>query len=209
MSGTPTSSDFDTAYESSNAPWVIGAPQPAVVKLERDGLLHGDVLDIGCGAGEHTIHLARLGYDVIGIDASVPAIEYARKNANRHGVEVTFAVGNALELGSKRYHTVLDSALFHVFDPDDRLRYVESLSAACRQGGFVHILALSDDGPGFGPEVSEAAIREAFSGDWEIEEISRSSYVAVATAEHHVTELGLRPGERVELPAWLARIRRV
>lgn len=209
MNSTPTSSDFDTAYESYSAPWVIGEPQPAVVKLEQNGLFHGAILDVGCGAGEHTIYLARRGYDVMGIDASLPAIEYARANASRHGVEATFAEANALQLGARHYDTILDSALFHIFDPDDRLRYVASLSSACRQGGFVHILALSDDGPGFGPEVSKAAIREAFVGDWEIEAISQSSYVAVATAEHHITELGLRLGERVELPAWLARIRRV
>lgn len=209
MNSTPTSSDFDAAYESYGAPWVIGEPQPAVVDLEREGQLRGAVLDVGCGAGEHTIHLARLGYEVLGVDASVPAIEYARANANRHGVEAKFAVADALRLGSEQYHTILDSALFHIFAPEDRVSYVASLSAACRQGGFVHILALSDEGPGFGPEVDEAAIREAFCGDWEVEAISLSRYIAVATAEHHITELGLRRGERVELPAWLACIRRV
>lgn len=43
MSNTPTSSDFDSAYENYSAPWVIGEPQPAVVKLERDGWIRGDV----------------------------------------------------------------------------------------------------------------------------------------------------------------------
>jgi cyclopropane fatty-acyl-phospholipid synthase-like methyltransferase len=209
MNGTPRSSDFDAAYESYSAPWVIGEPQPAVVELEREGQLRGAVLDIGCGAGEHTIYLAQLGYDVRGIDASVPAIDYARTNANRRGVEAKFAQADALRLGSEQYHTILDSALFHIFGPEDRVSYVASLSAGCRQGGFVHILALSDEGPGFGPEVSEAAIREAFREGWEVQEVSRNRYIAVATAEHHVTELGLRRGERVELPARLARIRRV
>lgn len=209
MSSTPTSSDFDSAYEAYSAPWVIGEPQPAVVELERAGRIRGSVLDVGCGAGEHTIHLARLGYKVLGIDASVPAIEYATANANRSGVDAGFAVADALQLGSEKYDTILDSALFHIFDPADRVGYVASLSAACRPGGLVHVLALSDDGPGFGPEVSDTDIRDAFSEGWHLEQISRSHYLGVATAEHHMTELGFQRGERVDLPAWLARVRRV
>lgn len=81
MDTTPTRELFDEAYESRTAPWVIGEPQPAVVELERAGLIRSRVLDVGCGAGEHTILLTRLGYDVLGIDFSPQAIEMARENA--------------------------------------------------------------------------------------------------------------------------------
>jgi SAM-dependent methyltransferase len=67
---SPSRSVFDDAYASRTAPWVIGEPQPAIVALERDGGIHGRVLDPGCGTGEHTIHLTRLGYDVCGIDGT-------------------------------------------------------------------------------------------------------------------------------------------
>ncbi|MEX0790292.1 MAG: class I SAM-dependent methyltransferase [Actinomycetota bacterium] len=209
MNKTPGPSDFDSAYENYAAPWVIGEPQPAVVELERDGWFSGSVLDVGCGAGEHTIHLTRLGYRVLGIDASVPAIDHARANAQHHGVGARFEVADALNLGGEQFDTILDSALFHIFDPADRAPYVASLGAACKPGGVVHVLALSDDGPGFGPEVSDEAIRQAFGEGWELEAIAVSRYLAVATAEHHIKELGYQKGERVELPAWLARIRRV
>jgi hypothetical protein len=70
------------------------------------------------------------------------------------------------------------------------------------------VLALAE-GTGFGPEVKDSDIRAAFGAGWEIEDISRTHYVAIATAEHHINELGFERGQRVELPAWLARIRRV
>src|SRR5882757_6989626 len=52
---------FNEAYENRTAPWVIGEPQPAIVGLEQTGVLRGRMLDAGCGLGEHTILLTRLG----------------------------------------------------------------------------------------------------------------------------------------------------
>ena len=75
MDTTPAFSLFDDAYQARTAPWVIGEPQPAIVDLERTGVISGKVLDVGCGAGEHTILLTRLGYDVLGIDYSPNAVE--------------------------------------------------------------------------------------------------------------------------------------
>jgi NADPH-dependent ferric siderophore reductase/SAM-dependent methyltransferase len=191
---------FDEAYENHSAPWVIGEPQPAVVTLEREGWIRGTVLDAGCGTGEHTIHLARLGYDVRGIDFSANAIDQARANAAGHGVEARFDVADALRLdGGTTYDTVLDSALFHVFAPEDRARYVRSLHLACRPGALVHVLALSDEGPGYGPEISDKAIREAFGEGWVLEDLRRTHYRGVVGPDN----------ELADLPAWLARARRI
>lgn len=190
---------FDQAYRDERAPWIIGEPQPAVVELERGGGLRGTVLDIGCGTGEHTILLARLGYDVLGVDASGPAIERARENAERHGVAARFAVADAMRLDSGPYDTILDSALFHIFDDTDRARYVRSLHAACRPGGYVYVLALSDEGPSVGPEVSEDTVRAAFGDGWDLENLSRTTYRA-RNRETGVVE---------DFPAWLARVRRI
>jgi 2-polyprenyl-3-methyl-5-hydroxy-6-metoxy-1,4-benzoquinol methylase len=81
MDATPTLSRFDNAYKTGTAPWVIGEPQPAIVELERAGWISSKVLDVGCGTGEHTILLTRLGYRVLGIDFSPHAVEQARANA--------------------------------------------------------------------------------------------------------------------------------
>jgi SAM-dependent methyltransferase len=209
MDQTPTISRFDDFYKNQTPPWVIGAPQPAIVELERAGHITGRVLDVGCGTGEHTILLAAAGYDVLGVDGAPSAVEQARRNAKGQGVNARFEVADALNLGSSpTYDTILDSALFHIFDDGDRATYVRSLYGATHPGSVVHVLALSDAGRGFGPQVSEATIRAAFGvAGWEIEDLATVTYRGVVT-QMHADALKLPVGAQVDEPAWLVRVRR-
>ncbi len=209
MDTTPAFSRFEEFYRSTTPPWVIGEPQPAIVELERSGLIRGKVLDVGCGTGEHTILLTRLGYDVLGIDFAPQAVEQARRNAEAKNVDARFEVADAMNLGDEpSYDTIVDSALFHIFDDTDRPKYVASLHNACRPGGIVHVLALSDAGRGFGPQVSDEVIRQAFADGWVLESLDPTTYRGVVT-EVHAEALDLPVGTRVDEPAWLARARHI
>ena len=206
---TPARQMFDDAYQTGTPPWVIGEPQPAIVALEQTGMIRGAVLDVGCGLGEHTILLAALDYDVVGMDYAPNAVRQARENAAAKGVDARFEVGDALALGPEpKYDTVIDSALFHVFGDDaDRARYVASLHRALRPGGVLHLLALSDAGRGFGPSVSEAVVRAAFSDGWDLEALDAGTYRGVV-GQAHAENLGLPVGTVVDEPAWMGRVRR-
>nr|MCS5534912.1 methyltransferase domain-containing protein [Candidatus Poseidoniales archaeon] len=48
------------------------------------------VLDLGCGNGGQSIYLARMGYEVYGIDVSEEAIKLARDYASQEQLDVTF-----------------------------------------------------------------------------------------------------------------------
>jgi SAM-dependent methyltransferase len=205
---TPAKERFHDAYENRTAPWVIGEPQPAIVMLERTGMIRGSVLDVGCGLGEHTILLTGLDYDVLGIDFVPSAVEQARANAAAKGVDTRFELADAMNLiADGRYDTILDSALFHIFADDDRATYVASLRGAVKPGGYVHVLALSDAGRGFGPQVSEAQVRTAFGEGWELEALDVTTYRGVV-GEAHAEAFGVAVGTKVDEPAWLARARR-
>ena len=146
---------------------------------------------------------------MLGIDFAPQAVEQARRNAEAKGVGARFEVADAMNLGDEpRYDTIVDSALFHIFDDTDRPKYVASLHNACRPGGIVHVLALSDAGRGFGPEVSDEVIRQAFADGWELEALDPTTYRGVVT-EVHAEELDLPVGTRVDEPAWLARARHI
>lgn len=206
----PLSATWDSMYRSRSAPWLIDQPQPAIVALERDGWIRGSVLDVGCGAGEHTIHLAARGHTVLGVDFSPAAVDVARANAAARGVPARFDVADALDLGDRpRFDTIVDSALFHIFGDAERVRYVRSLSRVCRPDGRILLLALavSDTEPGFGPRIHDTVIRDAFGDDWTLEELRASRYRVLVDA-HNAAQSGLPAGQLADLPAWLARIRR-
>lgn len=164
--------DF-TEYYAEQPPWDIGRPQPVIRELAAS--FRSPVLDVGCGTGEHALLAAGLGLDATGVDTAEPAIDRARAKAAERGLTVRFEVRDALELGGLGpFETIVDSALFHVFDDADRVRYVASLATVIRPGGRLHLLCFSDRQPGdWGPRrVTEAEIRAAFADGWRIESVT-------------------------------------
>jgi SAM-dependent methyltransferase len=55
-------------------PWDNKAPKDTVVAWQTQGLVHGDVLDIGCGLGDNAIDLAQHDFNVTGLDISPTAL---------------------------------------------------------------------------------------------------------------------------------------
>jgi len=91
---------------------------------------------------------------------------------------------------------VIDSGLFHVFDDNDRARFVDSLREVIPPDCRYHLLCFSEHVPGqFGPRrVTQDEIRASFSDGWRVD--------SVAPAKFHVTFV---PGG---VPAWRAAITR-
>jgi SAM-dependent methyltransferase len=196
MSGLP----WDASYLDGPAPWDIGRPQPAIVRLASEGGFAGAVLDAGCGTGENALHVASLGLSVLGVDVAETALAIARAKADDRGIEVGFAAADAFELErlGSRFDTVLDCGLFHTFDVDERPRYAASLASVTVHGGTVYVLCFSDQGPDTGPHpVSQKELRAAFSGSngWDVAAIEPDR---VETRSH---DNGAS--------AWLATIKRI
>jgi SAM-dependent methyltransferase len=201
---------FESYYRDSRPPWEIGRPQPEVVRLAAEGRFRGRVLDAGCGTGENTLHLAGLGYDVCGIDGSPTAIERARAKLQARGARLaagggaeaavpTFQVGDALALATlgRRFDTILDCGLFHVFEDAERVLYVRSLASVLEPGGTLLLLCFSEHEPGgYGPRrVTQAEIRAAFAAGWRVEAIREARF-------EHNREEGFARG-------WLAIVTRL
>ena len=196
MTGRP----WDASYHGGPAPWDTGRPQPAIVRLAAGGGFTGAVLDAGCGTGENALQVASLGLPVLGVDVAETALGIARAKAEERGIEIEFAVADALRLArlGRRFDTVLDCGLFHSFDADERPGYVASLASVTEHGGTLYVLCFSDEGPDTGPHpVGRDELRAAFdtSDGWRVAAIEPDR---VQTRFH----------DDDGAPAWLATISR-
>jgi SAM-dependent methyltransferase len=172
---------WDAMYAADvPAGWDLGRPQPAFVRLADLGLFRGQVLDAGCGTGEHAMLAATGGADAIGIDVSPHAIRKARCKAAERRITVRFEVADALRLErlGKTFDTVIDSALFHGFDDNSRARYVRGLESVTRPGSWCYLVCYSDRQLGdVSPRrVSQDEIRDAFTGGWAVTRIMPETY---------------------------------
>jgi 2-polyprenyl-3-methyl-5-hydroxy-6-metoxy-1,4-benzoquinol methylase len=189
---------WNSAYEGS-PPWDIGRPQPNFVTLAEAGKLQGRVLDVGCGTGEHVMLAASHGAEAMGVDVAELAIERARAKAQQRGISAMFEVGDVLHLDrlNRQFDVITDSGVFHVFDDEERLLYVNSVRSALRPGGMLYLMCFSDRQPGdWGPRrVSEAELRAAFVDGWSIRAIEPAMFAVT------IDDNGAQ--------AWLATIERL
>lgn len=96
----------------------------------------GAVLDLGCGPGEITCELARRypHLSFIGIDHSERAIERARANANRLGLNNTrFEAGDAETLPSGELYglVLMFDAFHHLEHPVEFMKWLKSRTTRC------------------------------------------------------------------------------
>jgi SAM-dependent methyltransferase len=191
---------WDASYHDGPAPWDVGQPQPAIVRLASKGGFAGTVLDAGCGTGENALYLASLRLSVLGVDVAETALAIARAKAADRGIKVEFAAADALQLERlrRKFDTVLDCGLFHTFDGDERPGYVASLASVTKHNGILYVLCFSDVGPDIGPHpISKEELRAAFnpSNGWN-----------VAAIEPDRTQTRYHDHGA---PAWLATIKRI
>lgn len=192
---------WEVPYLDGPAPWDVGYPQPAVVRVAAAGGFAGAVLDVGCGTGENTLYIATQGLQVLGVDVAPTALALARAKAAARGVRADFAPADAMRLQRlrRRFRTVLDCGLFHGFDDEERAEYVASLASATERGGTLYVLCFSDNGPETGPRpVSRDELVAAFdpAAGWR---------VASVEPERLRTRLHGEQGA----PAWLATVKRL
>jgi 2-polyprenyl-6-hydroxyphenyl methylase / 3-demethylubiquinone-9 3-methyltransferase len=101
------------------------------------------LLDIGCGGGILSEPMARLGFDVVGIDPSATNIEVAKLHA-RHGdlpIDYRAATAESLAKAGEKFDVVL--AMEVVEHVADLGAFITSAAALTKPGGLIFVATIN------------------------------------------------------------------
>jgi tellurite methyltransferase len=116
---------YDKYYETEN---LFGEPYPELIAFFTDFPTRGKLLDLGCGQGRDAIPLARLGYEVTGIDHSKVGIDQMISRANDEKINVEGHIGNIYEYNKfSRFDFILLDNMFH-FNKKDKKNETDFIS---------------------------------------------------------------------------------
>ena len=94
--------------------------------------LGSHVIDLGCGNGSLTSHIAERGYAVTGIDDSEEMLRLAKKEHP----DLSFIRGNAVTFHlDEKADVVFSNAVFHWIDEDDQLAMLSNIYCSLKPGG--------------------------------------------------------------------------
>lgn len=116
------SSSYDAYYQIEN---YFGDAHPALISFFQDIQPEGRILDIGCGQGRNALPLARLGYEVTGVDSSRVGISQMLKVAASENLSIDGRVGDMFEFDTyQEFDFILLDSMLH-FTQKDRQKEVD------------------------------------------------------------------------------------
>ena len=166
--------NWETLYDQQSVetmPWYCVGLDPDLAQgLTEQGIVRGNVLDLGTGPGTQALALSEKGFQVTGSDIASGAIGRARVLAERRGLPISFVRDDILATQLPGgYDVVIDRGCFHVLPPEARSTYVENLCRLVRPTGVLFLKCFSDTQPGetgpyrFRPEEIAALFARGFA----------------------------------------------
>ncbi|MGB9911704.1 MAG: class I SAM-dependent methyltransferase [Microgenomates group bacterium] len=97
------------------------------------------ILDIPCGYGRHSIELAKKGFQITGIDFSLPLLKEAKKSAKDQKVNCCFLKQDMrfLRLSSSYDAILVLGNSFGYFSDEDNEEVIKRLSVVLKSGGYL------------------------------------------------------------------------
>lgn len=130
-------------YQAGSVPWDQPDPPPEVLAFVPT-LPVGRALDLGCGLGRAALFMARLGWQVDGVDFIPQAITEATNRANQAGLNnVQFHLGPVTQLDflTGPYDFALDVGCAHSFSLAELQAYHQELLRLLKPGGYYLLFA--------------------------------------------------------------------
>jgi len=186
-------------YRIGFTPWEdIGGPGSEQLDrlLSRENPPAGKALDIGCGRGAHSMRLARLGWQVTGVDIVPHAVKQAQGRAASEGIDARFVVGDVTRMSAvigSGYRFLLDAGCFHLLGDEQKAAYAREATSVSEPDAVLLLFAFTSGTKrplprGLSPDQVEAAF-----GGWELTDVEEALLPPrLATATAHWYRLSRR-----------------
>lgn len=133
--------------DSSKRKWLFGFTKTRIVDLMLNFIYNTRsefrrVVDVGCGSGRNALALAKLGFEVYGIDFLEDAILSLRKRAKRMGIQVNSLVCDLTKPWpfSKNFFDVgIVNVVLDSIDREGRFFIAKELARVLKKNGLLFI----------------------------------------------------------------------
>lgn len=165
---------YQVMYRLGFMPWEHRQPPAQLTDLIEGprALPPGDMLDIGCGTGHYAIYCARHGWNVTGVDVTGPALQIARRNAEKANAKIRLLQADIASPATTGlgvgYSLLLDVGCLHGLAQGPRQRAADTITAAAKPGATLLMLAFVPGWRGPAPRGIDPAQVPALFPQWDL-----------------------------------------
>jgi tellurite methyltransferase len=148
-----------------------------IIEIMRPGPdLHPRLLDLGCGEGRNAVYFAMNGFDVVGLDASLPGLKKAERYAEEVGVRIKTVHADIVSYELVDiYDVIFSTGTLHYLPPEVRRQRFQNYKDSTSPDG-VNALSVFVEKPFIAraPDAEETAFLYksgelmSYYWDWEI-----------------------------------------
>jgi SAM-dependent methyltransferase len=135
--GREYSGTYDLVYEGKDYEGECTLIETIIRKYSKIPV--HSILDLGCGTGNHSLLLARRGYEVTGVDRSIEMLDIAREKSRKEGLDCIFHQSDLREFcNHKKYDVIIMmfAVLGYQQQNDDVLAALKTVSNHLKKGGI-------------------------------------------------------------------------
>ena len=136
---------YDNYYKTEN---LFGEPYPELIDFFTKEIKSKKVLDLGCGQGRDAIALAKLGFDVTGIDISKVGIDQMNVIATSNNLSLKGFIADIFLFDDfEKYDIVLLNSMFHFSknDKEKEIAFIKNIVSKIKKGSKI-IFCIQDTG---------------------------------------------------------------
>ena len=147
-----SSQRFNQIYSEQapeNIPWnSLEMPDAIQDLIKSKSIKACKAIDIGCGLGNYSRELSRMGFEMTAVDFSSVAITKAQELADKEQLSIEFLLVDftkELELNLSEFDFAFDYGLLHHIYPEHREMYVKNVAKLLNKNAYYLSIAFNEE----------------------------------------------------------------